>query len=68
MTPNLAGMVSGDPIVVSGLCIKLFGKGISWEAGTFIQVGVSFAGYWAGALFRTPAREKKSREAFFNDL
>ena len=48
--------------------IKLFGKGISWEAGTFIQVGVSFAGYWAGALFRTPAREKKSREAFFNDL
>ena len=54
--------------VVSGLCVKLFGKGVSWETGTFIQVGVSLAAYGLGALLGTGTPERTRRDALFAQL
>ena len=54
--------------VISGLVLKFAGKGISWETGTFLQVGVCFAAYWLGALFGTAKREQAEKDAFFVQL
>ena len=54
--------------VVSGLLLKTCWNGLSWEAGTFIQIGVCFAGFFGGALFGTPKRETESREGLFATL
>ena len=54
--------------VVSGLVLKLAAKGLSWEAGTFVQVGVCFATYWVGALFRTGSGELESKGKLFDCL
>ena len=54
--------------VTSGLLLKFLWTDLSWEAGTFIQVGVALAAFWIGALFGTSARERASREALFRQL
>ena len=68
-TPNAKGvylcLAAG---VASGLCVKAVCPSLSWEAGTFMQLGVCLAGYFAGALFGTSAREVDAREALFKEL
>lgn len=68
-TPNTKGvylcLAAG---VASGLCVKFVWPSLSWEAGTFIQLGVCFAGYFAGSLLGTPAREAMRREELFREL
>jgi hypothetical protein len=54
--------------VISGLLLKTCGKGLSWEAGTFIQIAVCFAGFFGGALFGTSKRERESKEELFATL
>ena len=66
--PNTAGvylcLAAG---VASGLALKAC-SGLSWEAGTLIQIGVCFAGFFAGSLFGTPERERKSKDGLFAAL
>ena len=67
--PNTKGVYICIAVgVLSGLFLKLFGKGISWEAGTFIQIGVSLAGYALGALFGTGEKERRNRDELFAQL
>ena len=54
--------------VASGLCVKFVWPSLSWEMGTFVQLGVCFAGYFVGALFETPECEAASRERLFKEL
>ncbi|MBQ2631361.1 MAG: hypothetical protein IJG13_16915, partial [Kiritimatiellae bacterium] len=54
--------------VVSGLLLKTCWKGLSWEAGTFVQIGVCFAGFFGGALLGTSKRERESKEELFATL
>ena len=54
--------------VVSGILLKTCWKDLSWEAGTFVQVGVCFAGFFGGALFGTTKREEESREGLFAEV
>jgi Na+/proline symporter len=54
--------------VISGLLLKTCWKGLSWEAGTFIQIAVCFAGFFGGALFGTSKRERESKEELFATL
>ena len=54
--------------VISGLFLKTCWKGLSWEAGTFIQIAVCFAGFFGGALFGTPQKEREDREGLFREL
>ena len=54
--------------VISGLLLKTCWKGLSWEAGTFIQIAVCFAGFFGGALFGTPQKEREDREGLFREL
>ena len=54
--------------VVSGILLKTCWKGLSWEAGTFVQVGVCFVGFFGGALFGTVKREEESREGLFAEI
>ena len=54
--------------VVSGLAVKVFCPTLSWELGTFIQLGVCFAGYFLGAAFGTSTREMESKTELFNEL
>ena len=65
VTPDALCLALG---VTSGLLLKFLWTGLSWEAGTFIQVGVALAAFWLGALFGTSARERASREALFRQL
>ena len=68
-TPNTIGvylcLAAG---VASGLCVKFGWPSLSWEAGTFIQIAVSFAGYFAGSMFGTSKRERESRNVLFTEL
>ena len=54
--------------VLSGILLKTCWKGLSWEAGTFIQIAVCFAGFFGGALFGTPQKEREDREGLFREL
>jgi Na+/proline symporter len=67
--PNTKGVylcvVAG---VVSGILLKTCGNGLSWEAGTLIQIGVCFAGFFGGALFGTPKKEQEERNALFAQI
>lgn len=54
--------------VLSGILLKTCWKGLSWEAGTFIQIAVCFAGFFGGALFGTPQKEREDREELFREL
>ncbi len=54
--------------VVSGILLKTCWKELSWEAGTFIQVGVCFAGFFGGALLGTSRRESDSKNEMFSVL
>ena len=54
--------------VVSGLALKTCWKELSWEAGTFIQIGVCFAGFFGGALMGTPEKERLSRDGLFREV
>ena len=54
--------------VLSGILLKTCWKDLSWEAGTFIQVAVCFAGFFGGSLFGTAKREREDKEALFNEL
>ena len=54
--------------VASGILLKTCWSGLSWEAGTFIQVGVCFAGFFGGALLGTPQKERESKEELFASL
>ena len=54
--------------VVSGILLKTCWKGLSWEAGTFIQIAVCFVGFFGGALFGTAKREVESRDGLFKVL
>jgi len=51
--------------VASGILLKTCWSGLSWETGTFIQIGVCFAGFFGGALLGTPDREREEREVLF---
>ena len=68
-TPNAKGvylcLAAG---VASGLCVKFAWPSLSWEHGTLVQLGVCFAGYFAGSLFGTDGREARSREELFKEL
>ncbi len=67
--PNTAGVYLCLALgIASGLLLKFLGTGVSWEVGTFIQVGVCFVGYGLGALFRTSVRERVSTEKLFRQL
>ena len=67
--PNTKGVylciVSG---VVSGILLKTCWKELSWEAGTFVQIGVCFAGFFGGALLGTSKRERESKDELFATL
>ena len=67
--PNTKGVylcvVAG---VVSGILLKTCGNGLSWEAGTLMQIGVCFAGFFGGALLGTPRRERENRDDLFATL
>ena len=68
-TPNTASVYLCLAVgVASGLCVKFVWPSLSWEAGTVVQVGVCFMGYFAGALFGTSKRERESKEILFNEL
>lgn len=54
--------------VISGLLLKTCWQGLSWEAGTFIQITVCFAGFFGGALFGTSKRERESKEELYATL
>ena len=54
--------------VISGLLLKTCWKDLSWETGTFIQIAVCFAGFFGGALFGTPQKEREDREGLFREL
>ncbi len=54
--------------VLSGILLKTCWTDLSWEAGTFIQVAVCFAGYFGGSLFGTSRKEREGMEALFNEL
>jgi Na+/proline symporter len=54
--------------VVSGILLKTCWKGLSWEAGTFVQVGVCFVGFFGGAFFGTAKCEEESREGLFKEI
>ena len=54
--------------VVSGVLLKTCWSGLSWEAGTLVQICVCFAGFFGGALFGTPEKETAAREALFDGL
>ena len=68
-TPNTKGvylcLAAG---VTSGLCVKFAWPELSWEMGTFVQLGVCFAGYFAGALLGTSKSEAASKEELFGEL
>ena len=54
--------------VVSGILLKTCWKDLSWEAGTFIQIAVCFAGFFGGALLGTPKKERENRDGLFATL
>ena len=54
--------------VVSGILLKTCWTGLSWEAGTFIQVAVCFIGYFGGCIFGTSKREMEGKTALFEEL
>ena len=54
--------------VATGVVLKTCFGTLSWEAGTLIQIGVCFAGFFGGALLGTSKRETESKEALFNEL
>ena len=54
--------------VATGIFLKTCWKDLSWEAGTFIQIAVCFAGFFGGALLGTPKNEREAKEALFNEL
>ena len=54
--------------VVSGILLKTCWTGLSWEAGTFIQVTVCFIGYFGGCIFGTSKREMEGKTALFEEL
>ena len=54
--------------VVSGILLKTCWQGLSWEAGTIIQVVVCFVGFFAGAFFGTAETERKSRDGLFREI
>ena len=54
--------------VLSGILLKTCWKDLSWEAGTFIQVAVCFAGFFGGSLFGASKREWEDKEDLFNEL
>ena len=54
--------------VVSGILLKTCWKDLSWEAGTFVQVGVCFAGFFGGALLGTGKKERESRDNLFREV
>ena len=68
-TPNTMSvylcLVAG---VISGLCVKFVWPSLPWEIGTLAQIGVCFAGYFAGALFGTSKRERETKEELFREL
>ena len=54
--------------VVSGILLKTCWQGLSWEVGTIIQIGISFAGFFGGALLGTAKSERESRDELFATL
>ena len=67
--PNTAGVYLCLALgIASGLLLKFCWTGLSWELGSFLQVGVSLAGYGLGACFGTSARERASKDALFRQL
>ena len=54
--------------VASGLLIKTCWKDLSWEAGTFVQIAVCFAGFFGGALLGTPEKERRSRDLLLGEV
>lgn len=64
--PNTAGVyacIGGG--VVSGILLKTCWQGLSWEVGTIIQIGISFAGFFGGALLGTATSERESKDELF---
>ena len=51
--------------VVSGILLKTCWQGLSWEVGTIIQIGISFAGFFGGALLGTAKSERESKDELF---
>jgi SSS family transporter len=54
--------------VASGILLKTWRNDLSWEAGTFIQISICFAGYFGGLLFRTSKKEEEEKKSLFNEL
>ena len=68
-TPNVASVyLCLGAGVASGLCVKVLWPSLSWETGTLVQIGVCFAGYFAGALFGTSKREREAKEILFKEV
>jgi len=67
--PNTKGVYICIAVgVLSGVLVKMFFKGLSWEAGTLIQVAVCMAGFFGGALFGTSREELASKAELFRQL
>jgi Na+/proline symporter len=54
--------------VATGVVLKTCFVGLSWEAGTLIQIAVCFAGFFGGTLLGTTKREAEAKEALFDEL
>ena len=54
--------------VLSGILLKTCWSGLSWEAGTFVQVAVCFVGFFGGALLGTPEKERRSRDQLLDEV
>ena len=52
-------------VLAAGVVLKTCFGSLSWEAGTLIQIGVCFAGFFGGALLGTPEREMVNKEGLF---
>ena len=67
-SPNTKGVVLSIGLGIACGFIALKIPALKWEFKTLLQIAVCFAGYFLGPLLGTPEQEKKSKEAFFDDL
>jgi SSS family transporter len=66
--PNSKGVVLCVVFGVGFGVAGLFIDSLSWQAKTLAQMAVAFAGYFAGCLFKTSEKERKSKEELFAEV
>lgn len=66
--PNTKGVVLCIVFGIASGLVALKFPALKWEFKTLLQIAVCFAGYFAGSLFGTSAREKSTRDELFREL